>query len=69
MVQQPHQPPGCPHSQDKPGKALEAVADHIFRGVAERDSEDNRGKERKRDRRAEMIELKGQNHFFLPMAR
>ena len=69
VVQQPHQPSGGPHSYDEPGKAFEAVVDHLTGCVAHGDSEDNRGKERKRYGRAEMIELKRQDHFFLPMAR
>ncbi len=49
MFQDPHHPPCRNDSSDEQCEAVGAVADHLARGVALRDAEDDAGKQRKND--------------------
>jgi hypothetical protein len=68
VVQEPHDPAGYEQASHGHGKAVRAVADHLIGGAALRDAKHNREKEREQRRRAEVRELKGQNHGFFPIA-
>ena len=68
VVQKPHDPAGNEQASQGHGEAVSAIADHLIGGVALRNSKHNREKEREQRCRAEVRELKGQNHGFFPIA-
>jgi hypothetical protein len=62
---QPHCPTGDDHAANEHHKTIQAVAEHIARGVTVRDTEDDGRNERKNQSRAEVSELNG--HYFFPV--
>jgi hypothetical protein len=58
---QPHRPPSQENAAQEQNKTIETVADHIARGLAMRDAEDNGSKKREDESGAKVSELDGHN--------
>ena len=62
-LQESHHPASQNHAPKKISEASESISHHVPRGFAMRDTKHDRGKERKYECSAEMIESNG--HLFL----